>query len=503
MRLRFPISAERATLFALVGISIALFLYVAVRSVVVAFTFDEAWSQLLLENSWSDILWCRPPNSNNHVGNTLLMKLCASLFGEEPWSLRLPNVLAFALYLRWGTGVARRLDRPFWVMLAFLLLAFQPWVLDFFALARGYGLAMAMVMGALHHLLAFREAPRMWHLSWGAVLSGLAVTFNFAFLHLFLAISAATLTLVLTHAIRAGGTWGQRLRFTGKSLLPLAGISVLLLLYLPGPIRGLIDAKEFYFGGNTGFWDDTVFTLGHGLLYKVDYWKHDLWLLLKVAAALLVAMGITASVVWARRGFRFLDSPLMLIAILLFVPWLGITLQHQWMGSLFPIYRTGMYLVPLFCLGVAWMLREWAKVKVGRIGAYILSGSLLLPLTLHNAHTLNFTHTAEWQVDADTPTALRDLERDFKASGIASPITIGCSWPLRSAINYYLILWKWDWLLPTDTKGCQPGHTYYMVWEDGRECNLPPEQLPFGKDGGYRKIGYYPVSGVTLWGIER
>lgn len=503
MRLASPFSSEKATLNLLWGISLALLLYSIIRSIVVAITFDEAWSHLVMQGSWADIFWCRPANSNNHVGNTLLMKLSSGLLGMQPWALRLPNVLAHGLYLYWTLALARRLKQPVWVLFAFLFLNFQPYVLDFFSLARGYGLAMAMVAGALNQLLAYRERPVLRHLLWNALLAALAVFFNFAFLHFFLANAALAFLFVTAQAYATSSLWIAKLAFAGKHLLPSIVTTALLALYLRVPIKALVEAKEFYYGGTTGFWDDTVFTLGHALLYKVDYWKHDLWLLLKVVAFLLVGIGITALVTFVRRGFRFLDAPMVWFAVLLVVPALAMILQHEWMGSLFPIYRTALYLVPIFCLGVTYMLREWAGMKAGKVAAFFIAGCISIPLCLHNRHSLNLDHTAEWLVDADTPKALHDLETDFKTSGEDGPISIGCSWPLRSSINYYRTVWKWDWMLPVDAKGCQPGHRYYLVMGDGLECNLPDDRMPFGKDGGSRKIGTYPVSGVSLWRAEK
>lgn len=479
-----------------------LFLYSAIRSMVVAITFDEAWSHLEMQHGWGDIFWCRPANSNNHVGNTLLMKACGTMFGEQPWALRLPNVLAHGLYLYWTMALARRLRQPVWVLLAFILLNFQPYVLDFFSLARGYGLAMAMVAGALNQLLAYRERPVPKHLFWNALLAALAVFFNFAFLHFFLANAALAFFFIVAQANANASRWSAKVAFAGKHLLPMVVTAAMLALYLRVPVRALVEAKEFYYGGTTGFWDDTVFTLGHALLYKVDYWPHDLWLLLKVVAFLLVGIGVTAFVTFVRHGFRLLDTPMAWFAVLLLVPALAMILQHKWLGSMYPIYRTALYLVPLFCLGVVYLLWEWARTGAGKVVAFIVAGCIFLPLCLHNAHSLNFHHTAEWLVDADTPEALHDMEKDFKATSEAGPISMGCSWPLRSSINYYRMVWKWDWLLPVDTKGCPPGHRYYLIMGDGLECGLPEERMPFGKDGGVRKIGEYPVSGVSLWRAE-
>src|SRR4029453_17802419 len=89
-------------------------------------------------------------NANNHVLFTLLAKVSIALLGVSELTLRLPTLLGAALYLTSGLVLCCRLAPS--RLSAFLGMAaidLNPFVLDFLVAARGYGLAMGLLMTAL------------------------------------------------------------------------------------------------------------------------------------------------------------------------------------------------------------------------------------------------------------------------------------------------------------------------------------------------------------------
>ena len=71
---------------------------------------------------------------------------------------RLPNIIAFVVYAYFAYRFADHLLYFFSGMALFILLLFNPFVLEFFSLARGYGLAMAFELGSLFYLMIFSNA---------------------------------------------------------------------------------------------------------------------------------------------------------------------------------------------------------------------------------------------------------------------------------------------------------------------------------------------------------
>src|SRR6266700_2950224 len=67
--------------------------YIAVRAARLAFTADESISYGFLHGQTA-----LAGSANNQWLNTWLMRVAQALFGQSPWALRLPNVLAFGIY---------------------------------------------------------------------------------------------------------------------------------------------------------------------------------------------------------------------------------------------------------------------------------------------------------------------------------------------------------------------------------------------------------------------
>ncbi len=92
---------------------------------------------------------------NNHILNTLLVKLSVSLFGNKQLILRLPTLLSFLVY---GIGIFRinkqilKIDSIFFLPAALFFVS-NPYLLDYFGLSRGYGLACALTTLSVSFLI--------------------------------------------------------------------------------------------------------------------------------------------------------------------------------------------------------------------------------------------------------------------------------------------------------------------------------------------------------------
>ena len=120
------------------------------------------------------------PAANNHILHSLAMKVMDELFGMHEYTLRLPVVLAFipfAMYLFW---VNRRMLKSFW-WVGFIAVLYQPYVLDYFATARGYGLALMLMMGAIFHLDRALYKKKGWDTWFSMILIALAAYANFTY----------------------------------------------------------------------------------------------------------------------------------------------------------------------------------------------------------------------------------------------------------------------------------------------------------------------------------
>jgi len=130
----------------------ALFLtYTLIRAARLPITCDEAFTG----NFWVDrgliaaLTFDGPVRSNNHLLNSLLAGACQAVFGRTPFALRIPNLIAHAVFLVVSWRLLSRIAGKGVALAGFALLNGNPLLLELFGLARGYGLALGFVAPAL------------------------------------------------------------------------------------------------------------------------------------------------------------------------------------------------------------------------------------------------------------------------------------------------------------------------------------------------------------------
>ncbi len=119
---------------------------------------------------------------SNHVLNTLLMRISTTRFHLTELSMRLPSLMAGALYLwavyrlaiRWFGGGA-----AFLAMLG--LMTLNPMVIDALSEARGYGAALAVWLLAFDLILQATQEFSVRNLNLAAVFLGLSMVASLAF----------------------------------------------------------------------------------------------------------------------------------------------------------------------------------------------------------------------------------------------------------------------------------------------------------------------------------
>lgn len=173
-------------------IAVAAALYLAARAVHVPLTYDEASSFDRYVNADLPAL-LDFASATNHLLNSVLTKAAYVVLGDRPWVLRLPNVLAGWAYLALVVSLAGRLRIAVLGLAGLIVLASNPYLLDYFALSRGYGLAMALLMASVCFLLRWWDRPAgaiagRRDLAWTVAMAGAAVAANFAVLPAFVAI---------------------------------------------------------------------------------------------------------------------------------------------------------------------------------------------------------------------------------------------------------------------------------------------------------------------------
>jgi len=198
------------------AIALAALGYLVTRAIHVPLTYDEAASYFSYVAAGPMALFDFNV-ATNHFLNSVLSRLSHAFFGADTWALRLPSLAAGAGYVACAAAVSRGARDAAVGLAGMLLLTTNPYVMDYLALSRGYGLALALVLGSVLMLGAWMahppDAPAARRACvWSVGLGAAAVSANFAAITTFLAVVAVV-------SLRLGfGAW----RSLGAAALPAA-----------------------------------------------------------------------------------------------------------------------------------------------------------------------------------------------------------------------------------------------------------------------------------------
>ena len=453
LELRISWMAAAAGL-ALVGSTV----YVAARAASVGFTYDEAYTYFRFVGAPLSTLVSFGGNAdaNNHTLNSLLMTLTSRAFGNSELALRLPNVLAFVGYGAAVLALMRRLRHSTSKVLGSVLLLLNPFLLEIFSLARGYGLALGFVVGSIAALaaavdpgsgdvLARRRLAQAIALAAGAVFS------NLACLNYFLPFAAVVVALGLRlwRREKAGGeSPGRRRAALVRALANPAVWTGVVGLFAHTAITRLRAIEGLYYGGQTGFWSDTVVSLIRCGLYAEPY-----------SAALTPVVAVLVGIVLARGAVLVLrrstgEPPgtlplLRALAFLLVMGSAASVVEHAIFGTPYLINRTAAWMLPCFLLVLV------LEVEIGLgSGARFLrlssaaGGWVLIAAGLaHGVSSANTRYAILQYHDADTKEMLRDLQHvGSRSAGTGRGLILLASWELAPSLEYYRVTRPLKWL---------------------------------------------------------
>lgn len=158
------------------------FIYVLVRAWAIPVTVDECSTVMThVPRSVIDLLFLQSDaNPNNHILNTLLIKFLSGLFGYYPFVVRIPALSGALLYAVAGFFLSRDIGKYGWAgVFTYMLLLGQPYMLDFFSLARGYSLGLGCMLVAIRFGYVFMQNRSGSDMLYAVLFSGLAVYANF------------------------------------------------------------------------------------------------------------------------------------------------------------------------------------------------------------------------------------------------------------------------------------------------------------------------------------
>lgn len=396
-------------------------------------------------------------SANNHALNTFLMWVCNNVFGPDQLSLRLPNLLAGGLYIFSTAMMARRLPSPVTSVVAFVLMNTNPYMIEYFGLARGYGLAGGFMALAFWQVWVYCDSGFRWkNLTIAMVACVLSVFANYIYLNLFLPLAG----FVFFIALWQPGLRATNLRFrVSQAFAPILAIVLTLAIVVPISLR--ISAADGFWGNHfKAFWSDSIASV---ILFSLNNLSNDDNVIQSIVATLqIITLLIFVRIVWWTiqrwKKQEFQIFPLMMVATLSLAA-LSVMMQFWVLDTPLPLQR--------MCLIFVW---PWLII-VGIAGSLDgkfrrLSSGLLVLITLAQTaiffRTMSLEDVAARPLSLQTDDAIRYMRNNV---GENQRILLGYDKELwASGFEYYrqtLPMKEFD--LVTDTLTTHPLNEYCLI----------------------------------------
>ena len=444
----------------LAGLALVLWCYAAVRAHTVSFSYDEAYT--FMQHVRKGMFYQQDYDQmggNHHLLNVWGMWASMKLFGTSELALRVPNLLAYVLYLYATARIALKAQWAITAIACFVLFNAHPYLIDFFSLARGYGLACGMMMMSLWQTWRFFEEDRsMRRLAFATAFASLAAMSHVIMINYLLAFALAFLVL---------GIW--RARTTGirpwiKHLLVLSGIATVgLAMILPNAL-GLFQGGSLNFGCDE-LWNCSVRSLAEKVIYHMSYNEPALDTVERALARAGAWIAVVALFVWWKKAWVPI-APMLFGLLVLGACLLSFWLQHQLFGVPLPQTRTGLFLLPVSAFVVVAAFIRWPSRPI--IPA-VVACWFCVPILTHAERCLGFVRSDEWIGSGEVRTALELIEKDHLPFSESRPlVTVGTGFESDGSMDYYVQTRRWNWLehTPRDGRDSFPRSDYYLVdWD--------------------------------------
>jgi hypothetical protein len=474
--------------FLLISIALFIFIYVMVRAYMVGMTHDESYSyNWYVDDSIKDIITYKafPLLPNNHIFNTLGMKFFAQI-SHHALALRMPNLITLLLMLGFSIRWVEKFRFPWMSVASLIILFFNPYFLDFFGLARGYALGSALFCIGLLDFFDYLQKPNK-KAPWTIFIFGLlSVWANFTLLNAYLA-------LMFVYFIANLNFWLTKqtdLKKVYANMAWLIAITVLLYFLIAGPIQLIRQANQLY-GGNEGFWYDTVLRLIRSTMYGKNYTDS---LQPYIAFALRIGLvcmllGFIWSLSIGRKNFFKHSFPSMFIVFGLSV--LSTIVLHLLFKTEYLQERTALFYLPLFAMTLVSFFDFCLLIYEKNQKNYELTSNstftkfvsllqvcIILPLILHFSNCINFKYVHEWKYDQNNREVLLLIQNDAAADIRAGKkIRLEVNALFVPSINYYRQYWHLNWLPKLELNGIEQDSTYDYGYILKKEINNQKKRL--------------------------
>jgi hypothetical protein len=411
-------------LFHLVAVMV-LWIFVWIHAFNMDLTHDEAYSFKLIKTNYYRAM---PGSANTHWLNSFFMKLFSLLFGDAPGYLRLHLVLAFPFFAQAIYRLALLIDQKSGQFVFYCLVLFNPYLLDFFSVARGYGLALLFQAWTLLLLIQAARTPFQYR-KWVAVaaVAALAIGANLSYLYTVIGIGGVFLLYIVAgHPLTA--------LYTNKQVRTICMLfGVLIIITIADLLFVKYYGKDLEFGGEDSFLQSLFGSVWEGSIYFADY-----------VDMIPVLNGVTFILLMAACGYfsiKQIRQKKLTTGLVIAVPVMVILLLSVLFHILFKtpyLYgRTALQWYVPGILIICYALSDWLPVqRIARLSATVFALVICAGVIIHRSSVANSRVCFEWYFQANSRQPLYDLYDQHPEHPAISPVLHGLY------VNYYSLIDK-------------------------------------------------------------
>ena len=326
-----------------VGVSIIVFTIVLVRAATSAITWDEAYTYIAYAKDFNiqQLIDIHSNFANNHIINTIMIaivdNLCNIPYNE--FIIRLPNIIMLIFYFIGSYKISKD-EKHKYLLFSGLILNY--YVMEFFGLARGYGIATSFTIWMCYF---FKKASKNNYDDKNifiSVIFGLLACYS----NTISILSLFTICLIyLIQLIRKKET----IKFIKRNIIKIIPIAIFLIYIII--FHFIVTGSDKPVFGGTGEAKGLTIV---GFLEKNFVWMFVENSVINIAVSIIVLLFIIISTVVFRK--QIIEKPFFSAILVLII---ALIVPSTILGKPYPIERCLIPLWPLVVLGLVDMYSLW------------------------------------------------------------------------------------------------------------------------------------------------
>jgi hypothetical protein len=451
----------KISLAVVILLGLSLVFYTNYRAATLSITHDEGviYKLISMHSRWDILNYIIP---QDHMLNTLLIKFSCQQFKDNEYVLRLPNLLGHLAYIIFSILLLIRMKNPWIIIPGFILLNFNPYLLDFFSVARGYGLSVSFMMVSFYYAYSFIQTRKKIPLILGFLFAVLSVLTVYTLLNYFVALCALIALMMLIWLAEG------RFRITKEILIAYGWYALIIIgslawLYfrLREPLQR-VQSENFIYGENqTNFLEGTLRPIAFRTIYNLQ----------SAISVTLISLGViffwglsllAMTIMMIRRNFSFTSRMIFSSVVILAVIASSVIIQNEWLGIRYVSNRTATFIAALMVLPLLGLTDEMTRARLFKVPGLLMIYFIAGFFFINTARHANFKWYLEWKYDSTTREMMHDLCNDVGPNP-SKTITMGILWLEEPGINFYKKTWDLDWLESVNRNGYVGDFDYFYV----------------------------------------